>query len=110
MIYTNEQLAACALREPGISQKVYPKRVEALKMTQSKADSEIAMMAAIYQHFRAMAEVERPRLRVMIVRVTQLDGKLPNLALMRISAWHRSRGDEVHFHRKPIPDLDGAAL
>jgi hypothetical protein len=32
------------------------------------------------------------------VRITQLDGKLPNLALMRLSAWHRAAGDEVHFH------------
>lgn len=33
------------------------------------------------------------------VRITQLDGKLPNLALMRLAAWHRERGDEVHFYR-----------
>lgn len=25
----------------------------------------------------------------MNIRVTQLDGKLPNLALMRLAAWHR---------------------
>jgi len=35
----------------------------------------------------------------MIVRLTQLDGKLPNLALMRLSAWHRALGDEVHYYR-----------
>jgi hypothetical protein len=35
----------------------------------------------------------------MHVRITQLDGKLPNLALMRLSAWHKSQGDEVHFYR-----------
>ncbi|TCU34077.1 radical SAM protein [Rhizobium azibense] len=33
----------------------------------------------------------------MIIRLTQLDGKLPNLALMKLAAWHRSRGDEVRF-------------
>tara|TARA_R110002020_G_scaffold18015_2_gene63671 strand:+ start:974 stop:1945 length:972 start_codon:yes stop_codon:yes gene_type:complete len=33
----------------------------------------------------------------MKVRITHLDGKLPNLALMKLSAWHKSRGDEVHF-------------
>ena len=33
----------------------------------------------------------------MIVRITQIDGKLPNLALMRLSSWHRSLGDEVHW-------------
>ena len=33
----------------------------------------------------------------MRVRITQLDGSLPNLALMRLSAWHKAQGDEVHF-------------
>ncbi len=35
----------------------------------------------------------------MHVRITQIDGKLPNLALMAISSYHRSRGDEIHFTR-----------
>ena len=35
----------------------------------------------------------------MIVRVTQLDGTLPNLALMRLAAWHRSQGDDVRWER-----------
>lgn len=35
----------------------------------------------------------------MKVRVTQLDGKLPNLALMRLAAWHRECGDDVHWER-----------
>lgn len=35
----------------------------------------------------------------MIVRVTQLDGKLPNLALMRLAAWHRFQGDDVRWER-----------
>ena len=33
------------------------------------------------------------------IRLTQIDGKLPNLALMRLAAWHRARGDAVHFTR-----------
>jgi hypothetical protein len=33
----------------------------------------------------------------MRVLLFQIDGKLPNLALMRISAHHKSRGDEVVF-------------
>lgn len=33
------------------------------------------------------------------VRITQLDGKLPNLALMRLAAWHRHLGDEVVWAR-----------
>lgn len=35
----------------------------------------------------------------MIVRITQLDGKLPNLALMRLASYHRERGDTVRFER-----------
>lgn len=35
----------------------------------------------------------------MHVRITQIDGKLPNLAFMAISAYHRRRGDEIHFTR-----------
>lgn len=37
----------------------------------------------------------------MDIRITQLDGKLPNLALMRLAAFHKARGDTVHFHRSP---------
>lgn len=40
------------------------------------------------------------------VRITHLDGKLPNLALMRISAFHRAAGDEVIFSRDPVRHLD----
>lgn len=45
----------------------------------------------------------------MIVRLTQLDGKLPNLALMRLAAWHRGRGDEARFTRSPYLELDEPA-
>jgi len=31
----------------------------------------------------------------MKVGLIQIDGKLPNLALMKLSAWHRSKGDDV---------------
>lgn len=33
------------------------------------------------------------------VRLTQLDGKLPNLALMKLSHWHKSLGDNVFFEK-----------
>lgn len=33
------------------------------------------------------------------IRITQLDGKLPNLALMRLGAWHHSQGDDVRWER-----------
>jgi hypothetical protein len=41
----------------------------------------------------------------VIVRLTALDGKLPNLALMKLSAWHKSQGDEVIFTSLPERDL-----
>ena len=34
---------------------------------------------------------------MMRVRLTQIDGKLPNLALMKLAHWHGSRGDEIYF-------------
>ena len=39
------------------------------------------------------------------VRITQLDGKLPNLALMRLAAFHKARGHAVHFYRTPYRQL-----
>ncbi len=36
----------------------------------------------------------------MLVKLVQIDGKLPNLALMRLSAWHKARGDTVVFSRE----------
>ncbi len=35
-----------------------------------------------------------------VVRLTQIDGKLPNVALMRLAHWHRERGDDVWLSRK----------
>ena len=40
-----------------------------------------------------------------LIRLTQLDGKLPNLALMKLAHWHRSLGDEVVMERTPSPSL-----
>lgn len=37
------------------------------------------------------------RQEVRAVRLTQLDGKLPNLALMKLAHYHRVRGDALHF-------------
>jgi hypothetical protein len=36
----------------------------------------------------------------MNVRLTHIDGKLPNLALMKLAHWHRARGDEIHFTKR----------
>ena len=41
----------------------------------------------------------------MKVRLTQLDGKLPNIALMKLAHWHLSQGDEVYLARTPTPNL-----
>lgn len=35
----------------------------------------------------------------MRVRLTHIDGKLPNLALMKLAAWHREQGDDVRLTR-----------
>lgn len=34
-----------------------------------------------------------------VVRLTHIDGKLPNLALMKLAHWHNARGDSVTFSR-----------
>lgn len=41
----------------------------------------------------------------MKVRLTQLDGKLPNLALMKLAHWHLSKGDSVDFRESIYNDL-----
>ena len=41
----------------------------------------------------------------MKIRITHLDGKLPNLALMKLSAWHKAKGDEVHFTKSIQKEL-----
>jgi hypothetical protein len=41
----------------------------------------------------------------MMVRITQLDGALPNLALMKLAHWHKARGDTVHVTRHIERDL-----
>lgn len=53
----------------------------------------------------------------MNVRITQIDGKLPNLAIMRLASYHRSRGDHVTVTRsiyrdllEPSPDLTYGAV
>jgi hypothetical protein len=41
----------------------------------------------------------------MIVRLTQIDGKLPNLALMKLAYHHRARGDQVAFSKDVERDM-----
>lgn len=39
------------------------------------------------------------------VRLTQIDGAMPNLALMKLAHWHRAKGDEVVLTRRLERDL-----
>ena len=39
------------------------------------------------------------------VRLTHIDGKLPNLALMKLAHWHKERGDRVTLARTPSPSM-----
>lgn len=41
----------------------------------------------------------------MIVRLTQIDGALPNLALMKLAHWHKARGDTVVVSRSIERDM-----
>jgi hypothetical protein len=41
----------------------------------------------------------------MKIRLTQIDGKLPNLALMKLAHWHRHRGDDVYFTKHIERDM-----
>lgn len=41
----------------------------------------------------------------MIVRLTQIDGKLPNLALMKLAQHHRARGNELRFTKHVERDM-----
>jgi len=41
----------------------------------------------------------------MRIRITQIDGALPNLAIMKLASWHLERGDEVKVTRQIEPDL-----
>jgi hypothetical protein len=42
---------------------------------------------------------------VQRVKLVQIDGKLPNLALMQIASWHKARGDAVTFSRETSHDM-----
>jgi hypothetical protein len=50
---------------------------------------------------RTIRNTMRNHLRV---RLTQLDGSLPNLALMKLSHWHQSQGDQVVYTRQTSRD------
>ncbi len=54
-----EDMAVCAEREVAYRQRVYPRWVKLGRMTQAKADREIAAMQAIVDHLRAAAPADR---------------------------------------------------
>lgn len=41
----------------------------------------------------------------MMVRLTQIDGKLPNLALMKLSHWYKGRGASIRFSKHVERDM-----
>lgn len=43
----------------------------------------------------------------MRVLLLQLDGKIPNIALMRIASHHKALGDDVVLERSAFPSVDG---
>ena len=49
---TIDDMIKCAEREVGMRERVYPRWVEAKKMSQAKADSEIATMKAIVEFLK----------------------------------------------------------
>lgn len=42
----------------------------------------------------------------MRIGLIQVDGKMPNLALMKLSAYHKARGDQVFFNDLPSEPFD----
>jgi len=42
---------------------------------------------------------------VILVRLTQIDGALPNIALMKLAHWHKAQGDDVTVTRHLERDL-----
>lgn len=54
--FTNDQLAAAAEREVRFRERVYARQVQIKRMSQAKADEEIALMKAIAAHLREQAQ------------------------------------------------------
>lgn len=48
----------CLIREANMRRMVYPGRVEAKKMSQGRAEREIALMDAIAEDYKVLAEAE----------------------------------------------------
>ena len=46
----------------------------------------------------------------MRIKLVQLDGKLPNLALMKLAHWHKAQGDDVGLTRSVHPSLNESMM
>lgn len=54
MIISLQEQIACVQREIGMRERVYPRWVEAKRMSQEKADKEIAAMKAVLETLRGL--------------------------------------------------------
>lgn len=63
--FSNREKAECAEREVKQRGWVYPKRVANQKMTQALADRQIALMSAIAAEYRAKADEEEAKERLL---------------------------------------------
>lgn len=57
--FTATEKLACAERELRLRKQVYPRRIEAGRMSKRAADHEIAVLYAIIQDYREQARKER---------------------------------------------------
>jgi hypothetical protein len=57
--FTSAEKRECAERELKMRQRVYPRWVQSEKMTQAKADREIALMQAIVEDYAILEGGER---------------------------------------------------
>lgn len=63
--HTYRDLQKCCERESGKRRRVYPRWVAAEKMTQAKADRELAMMVAMGEHFKRLADADDAKGRLI---------------------------------------------
>lgn len=62
---TYRLLAQCCERETSKRKHVYPRLVDAGKLTASKADREIELMTMATEHFRKLADEEDRKARLL---------------------------------------------
>jgi hypothetical protein len=64
-VITNGNKLACAQRELAFRQRVYPRWIEQGRYTEVKAALEIAMMEAVVEDYRKLADAERREGRLL---------------------------------------------